>query len=110
MGIGEVQLSLACVDAIYTGVQGLSYLPGNLYKKMGLVSSTLTKIEGILYEMSLLSHGGISVRAPDPASAEDEEVDSAAGLSLTDSVASALDPSGNSSEYFGSGALAVAFC
>jgi len=64
---GDVELCLACVDAVYTGLQELPHLPGALGKKMGPLKGTLTKIEGILYELALLSQGGISVRAPAPA-------------------------------------------
>lgn len=63
---GDVELCLACVDAVYAGLQELPHLPGGLGKKMGPLKGTLTKIEGTLYELALLSRGGLSVRAPAP--------------------------------------------
>lgn len=63
-GVEDVELSLACVDAVYTGLQELPQLPHGLGKKMGTLKGTLTKIEGILYELALLSRGGLSVKAP----------------------------------------------
>merc|ERR1719373_300505 len=70
--VGDVELCLACVDAVYAGLQELPQLPGSVGKKMGPLKGTLTKIEGILYELALLSQGGITVRAPAPAFNEGE--------------------------------------
>jgi len=80
----DVELCLACVDAVHTGLQELPHLPGGLGKKMGPLKGTLTKIEGILYELALLSRGGLSVRAPAPTfndgeGAADTHVDEGAG-------------------------------
>lgn len=61
--VPDVELCLACVDAVYTGLQDLPSLPSGLGKKMGMVKGTLTKIEGVLYELSLLSQG-MRVAAP----------------------------------------------
>ncbi|CAK0887387.1 unnamed protein product, partial [Prorocentrum cordatum] len=52
-----VETCLACVDAVYNGLQELPYLPGRLTKKMGTLRSTMSKIEGALYELALLSEG-----------------------------------------------------
>lgn len=46
---------LACVDAVYNGVQALP--PCKLSKKFGALKSTLNKIEVALYELALLSQG-----------------------------------------------------
>merc|ERR1719401_2033859 len=54
----DIEVCLACVDAVYEGMQVLPYLPGKLNKKMGPLKSTLAKIEGALYELALLSQGG----------------------------------------------------
>lgn len=75
----EIELCLACVDSVYMGIQELPYLPGNLGKKMGPLKGTLTKIEGILYELALLSQGGMAVKAPAPTAAgEVEDADTGA--------------------------------
>jgi len=63
---GDVERCLACVDTVYSGLQELPHLPATLGKKMATLKVTLTKIEGILYELALLSQGGLSVRAPAP--------------------------------------------
>jgi len=60
----KVELSLACVDAVYNGLQELPLLPGQLGKKMRPLKSTLTKVETALYELALLSQG-VSSRPPD---------------------------------------------
>ncbi|CAK0889713.1 unnamed protein product, partial [Prorocentrum cordatum] len=62
--VGDVELGLACVDAVYAGIQSLPFLPGSLGKKVWPLKASLQKIEGVLYELALLSEGGISVRAP----------------------------------------------
>eukprot|EP00931_Biecheleriopsis_adriatica_P066389 TRINITY_DN40764_c0_g1_i1.p1 TRINITY_DN40764_c0_g1~~TRINITY_DN40764_c0_g1_i1.p1 ORF type:complete len:526 (+),score=102.57 TRINITY_DN40764_c0_g1_i1:97-1674(+) len=62
--IPDVENCLACVDAVYTGLQELPYLPAGLGKKMGPLKGTLSKIEGALYELALLSRGGLCVKAP----------------------------------------------
>lgn len=77
--VGDVELCLACVDAVYTGIQDLPFLPGGLGKKVGPLKGTLTKIEGILYELALLSHGGVAVKAPGAGHAEGDEPEEAAG-------------------------------
>lgn len=72
---GEVELCLACVDAVHTGARDLPYLPMGLGKKMGGLRGTLAKIEGALYELALLSQG-LRVQAPSPAEGgggEDDE-------------------------------------
>lgn len=70
--VGDVELCLACVDAVYVGLQSLPLLPGGLGKKMGPLKGTLAKVEGLLYELALLSTGGLKVRAPVPSFAEGE--------------------------------------
>lgn len=67
--VTDVELCLACVDAVYTGLQDLPSLPWGLGKKMGAVKGTLMKIEGVLYELSLLSQG---LRVAAPVAAADE--------------------------------------
>ncbi|CAE7361237.1 unnamed protein product [Symbiodinium natans] len=69
--VGDVEKCLACVDGVCQGVQDLVYLPGGVGKKMGAVRSTLLKIEGVLYELALLSHAGIRAKAPEPVQRED---------------------------------------
>lgn len=51
----SIELCLACVDAVYNGVQALPSLPARLGKKLGALKSTLVKIETVLYELALLS-------------------------------------------------------
>jgi len=70
--VPDVELCLACVDSVYVGLQELPDLPGGLGKKMGGLKNTLTKIEGVLYELALLSQGGMSVRALPPTGFENE--------------------------------------
>merc|ERR1719401_1201883 len=74
--VGEVELCLACVDAVHTGAKALPYLPMGLGKKMGALRGTLGKIEGALYELALLSQG-LRVQAPTAGDAGGE--DGAAG-------------------------------
>uniref|UniRef100_A0A7S0F9F9 Translin n=1 Tax=Pyrodinium bahamense TaxID=73915 RepID=A0A7S0F9F9_9DINO len=85
--VDEVSLCLACVDAVYMGMQDLPFLPGGLGKKMGPLKGTLAKIEGILYELALLSHGGISVTAPACAVLEEECEGGGAGEKTADGTA-----------------------
>jgi len=63
--VSDVELCLSCVDAVYSGAQELPSIPGGLGKKMGPLKGTLSKIEGVLYELALLSHG-LRVQAPQP--------------------------------------------
>ncbi|CAK9007895.1 Hypothetical protein SCF082_LOCUS9638 [Durusdinium trenchii] len=63
--VRDVELCLACVDGVCSGVQELVYLPG-VGKKMPAVKATLLKIEGVLYELALLSHAGLHAKAPEP--------------------------------------------
>merc|ERR1719436_391715 len=69
-GASDAEVALACVDAVYSCLQELPKLPGSLGKKMGTLKGTLTKIEGMLYELALLSRGGLSVQAPQLTRAE----------------------------------------
>jgi len=81
--VGDVEKCLACVEGVFQGVQDLVYLPGGVGKKMGALRSTLLKIEGVLYELALLSHAGIrAAKAPEPAQPRDDaaEADDSAGL------------------------------
>lgn len=71
--VADVELCLSCVDAVYSGCQELPNIPGSLGKKMGPLKGTLSKIEGVLYELALLSQG-LRVQAPEPL---DEERDNA---------------------------------
>lgn len=63
-GRDTVTQCLACVDAVYNGVQALPQLPGKLSKKIGPLKGTLSKIEVALYELALLSQGVKSTAAP----------------------------------------------
>eukprot|EP00435_Cladocopium_sp_Y103_P064625 s85_g26.t1 len=56
--VADVELCLACVE-------GLIFLPG-VGKKMSAVKATLLKIEGVLYELALLSHAGLRAKALEP--------------------------------------------
>lgn len=81
--VGDVEKCLACVEGVFQGVQDLVYLPGGVGKKMGALRSTLLKIEGVLYELALLSHAGIrAAKAPEQAQQRDDaaEADDSAGL------------------------------
>lgn len=69
--VPEVELCLACVDAVHGGLKELPYLPNGLGKKMGPLRGTLQKIEGALYELSLLSQG-LRVQAPAPSDGDGE--------------------------------------
>lgn len=64
---------------MYSGLQELPHLPPHLGKKMAFLKVTLTKIEGILYELALLSEGGLSVRAPAPTLEPFEKFESQTG-------------------------------
>ncbi|OLQ00456.1 hypothetical protein AK812_SmicGene16906 [Symbiodinium microadriaticum] len=80
--VGDVEKCLACVEGVFQGVQDLVYLPGGVGKKMGALRSTLLKIEGVLYELALLSHAGIrAAKAPEQAQQRDDaaEADDSAG-------------------------------
>jgi len=66
----DVEACLACVDAVYTGAQALPVLPPGLGKKMGALKGALSKIEGALYELALLSQG---LRVVAPAASFPEE-------------------------------------
>eukprot|EP00928_Gymnodinium_smaydae_P043768 TRINITY_DN29265_c0_g1_i1.p1 TRINITY_DN29265_c0_g1~~TRINITY_DN29265_c0_g1_i1.p1 ORF type:complete len:557 (+),score=89.03 TRINITY_DN29265_c0_g1_i1:79-1671(+) len=79
--VPDVQLCLACVDAVYSGLQELPYLPAGLGKKLGPLKGTLGKIEGTLYELALLSQGGLRVKAP---AMEEERGDADGGYGTED--------------------------
>jgi len=79
--IPEVELCLECVDAVHAGARELPYLPMGLGKKMGMLRSTLAKIEGTLYELALLSRGGLRVQAPAAGAGEEDEEDAERGVS-----------------------------
>lgn len=60
----DVERCLACVDGFCASLQRLSSLPGGLGKKVGALRGSQTKIEGVLYELALLTRGGMKVQAP----------------------------------------------
>eukprot|EP00811_Abedinium_folium_P032341 NODE_5394_length_1775_cov_10.827670.p1 GENE.NODE_5394_length_1775_cov_10.827670~~NODE_5394_length_1775_cov_10.827670.p1 ORF type:complete len:546 (+),score=233.87 NODE_5394_length_1775_cov_10.827670:89-1639(+) len=70
-GLQVVQRCLAVMDKVYTGSQELPVLPHGSGKKMGGLRSSIAKVEGLLYEIALLSEG-MSVRAPLATAGEDE--------------------------------------
>lgn len=63
--VADVELCLACVEGVSSGAQELIFLPG-VGKKMSAVKATLLKIEGVLYELALLSHAGLRAKALEP--------------------------------------------
>lgn len=71
--VADVELCLACVEGVSSGAQELVFLPG-VGKKMTAVKATLLKIEGVLYELALLSHAGLRAKALEPD--EDKPVNS----------------------------------
>ncbi|CAJ1397026.1 unnamed protein product [Effrenium voratum] len=72
--VHEVELCLACVEGVCCGIQELVYLPG-VGKKMFAAKATLLKIEGVLYELALLSHAGLRAKAPEPPQEEANTAD-----------------------------------
>lgn len=68
----DVEVCLACVDAVYNGLQELPTMPGSkLNKKIGPLKQTLSKIEGVLYELALLSQGVVARPREDAPDADD---------------------------------------
>eukprot|EP00746_Dinoflagellata_sp_MGD_P035576 gnl/MRDRNA2_/MRDRNA2_18517_c0_seq1.p1 gnl/MRDRNA2_/MRDRNA2_18517_c0~~gnl/MRDRNA2_/MRDRNA2_18517_c0_seq1.p1 ORF type:complete len:502 (+),score=112.28 gnl/MRDRNA2_/MRDRNA2_18517_c0_seq1:57-1508(+) len=60
----ELMKCMACVDAIYSGIQSVDYLPGAMNKKIGALRRTINTIENVQYEVSLLKSGRSRVRPP----------------------------------------------
>eukprot|EP00929_Paragymnodinium_shiwhaense_P095001 TRINITY_DN55928_c0_g2_i2.p1 TRINITY_DN55928_c0_g2~~TRINITY_DN55928_c0_g2_i2.p1 ORF type:complete len:525 (+),score=162.93 TRINITY_DN55928_c0_g2_i2:50-1624(+) len=61
--VPTIEKCLVAVDGIYASLQELPMLPGGIGKKMGPLKGTLGKIEGVRYELALLTRGGMRVQA-----------------------------------------------